>query len=738
MRLLALAAVLLLPTASWAQGILRVPVVDAEGKPVPGARVQVLHFADISLLGQHKTLVRADVEANEKGIAKLTLFEGRGEVCMLAFHKDQAVFVCDTPVAEVKKHGFRLKLGPATAISGKVLDADKKPVAGARVRLIFPGREELHGLDAPLRADGYFRFKPLPNRILEHAIQVQATAPGYSFLERRLTAEEIEKGATVELQSARTVSGRVVDARGIPVEGAEVWFGSWLKDDKAKSAQDGTFALRGVPDGRVTVHVRSKWHVLVSIPLQPGKGERKLGDVAVADGKPVKGTVSEFDGAKIERAFIALETKDGVRVRSVEAGPGGKFVLPGIGEGAHKLNCWIHAVENIGGTRTIQKGNVRGGDDLKLVAEEGLRLRLLDRNKKPYRTREVRITFGYVSDVTHSVTVQAEETPFHEIRYPPMIPGVIFNVRVRTKEGVEAMLRGIKADNRGRAKGDVVFAADAPDVDEIVRRRGPVAVTRKIPRPKFDKNANKDDVRKYVAKIMEGATDGRNSWGTSDPECLALKRVGSAHVDVLVEALAHPRNTWVNWAIEALVDETHKDLILKALPDNRELVVCVVEQKWARDAEATLVEGLKENKTYVPTEWIDAVASLGNTEHYPLLLRYLEKGSNPSHTWKSIRKLPGLDASKAVERMWQRTKKQRWSGNQAAKVAVEFGYVDALAALVDVMQSGDNWERGRASSAVRNWTGQSGSVEEIAKWFSKNRDQLVFDPKKKKYIVEPK
>jgi len=730
MRPIAAATLMLLSNAALAQGILRIPVVDKDGNPAAGARVQVLHWADIDLSGPHETLVRASADADEKGRVRLRLLEGREHVCLLAYRGDQAVFACDTPVADIRKDGFRLRLLPARAIEGRLAAV----VDGARVRLIFPGREEMHGLDATVAEDGSFAFAPLPDAILREGVRIQAAAPGHARVDRRLSAAEIGGGATVTLRKSRTVSGRVVDAEGSPVADAEVWFGSWMKREKAVSGADGRFALGGVPDVRVTVHVLPPRHALASIPVDPGK--RKLGDVAVAEGEPVKGTVAEFDGAEIERAFVALEAENGVRVRTADVGPDGTFELPGIGEGPHELRCWIHAARNIGGTRVIERSRVRaGGEALELVAPEGLCFRLLDRNGRPWPAREVRLTITSPKGKRAVRHVRAQGSAFHEIRFPPSSPGITFDVHLRTGRGAEATLRGIGSDALGRAQRDVVFDADAPLDAGVDADLPPVLPRGELPPAKFGADDDKDDVRAYVREILEAATEDRTSWSTGDPECRRLKMVGKAHVDVLVEALDGDRDNWIHWAIEALADESHKELVLQSLSEHRELAACVVEHRWAKDAEPILVRGVRESPSYLPTAWIDALASIGDRSHDRLLLQYLETGMNPAYTWKAIGGRPGLDAKAAVARMWKRARERDFLRFDAAQVAVEFGHVDALAALVATMQSGREWERRRAAAAVRGWTGRSGSVDEIAAWFRRNRDRLTFDAGTKRYVV---
>jgi len=45
-------------------------------------------------------------------------------------------------------------------------------------------------------------------------------------------------------------------------------------------------------------------------------------------------------------------------------------------------------------------------------------------------------------------------------------------------------------------------------------------------------------------------------------------------------------------------------------------------------------------------------------------------------------------------------------------------------------------ERQHGQKAIEHLTGQSGTKEEIAKWYQQNKDKLVFDPEEKMYKVK--
>jgi hypothetical protein len=201
--------VLLLCSIAGAQDV-SVRVVDEEGKPVEGATVQALWWSDIDLGGPRATLVTSSARTDAKGTASART-EGQ-HVCLLAFEGGRAVFACHTPVQHVQRPGFVLQLGAARAVHGQIVDAKGAPVDKARVRLLFAGGYEWHGIDASVGKDGAFTFAPLPDDVLVRGVRLQALAPGMAAFEVELKSDDVDAAVPVRMVGTRRVTGRIVDA----------------------------------------------------------------------------------------------------------------------------------------------------------------------------------------------------------------------------------------------------------------------------------------------------------------------------------------------------------------------------------------------------------------------------------------------------------------------------------------------------------------------------------------------
>ncbi len=191
---------------------LRVEILQADGRPAPGATVRVMGSS------VHPPL---ELEVDREGRAHLPDLPP-GILALEAVFEDQVaelVGVELTAGAEVHAH---LYLDTGIFLNGLVRDEkDDRPLPGALFTL---GREEPSLLTrfAEAGEDGRFRVGPLP----EGAYRFSLSADGYvSLTGRRYWVGKTSGLALFELSRGVTVTGRVVDEAGRPVERAfvECW-----------------------------------------------------------------------------------------------------------------------------------------------------------------------------------------------------------------------------------------------------------------------------------------------------------------------------------------------------------------------------------------------------------------------------------------------------------------------------------------------------------------------------------
>lgn len=292
------------------------------------------------------------------------------------------------------------------------------------------------------------------------------------------------------------------------------------------------------------------------------------------------------------------------------------------------------------------------------------------------------------------------------------------------KEQRAATERSVPLPSRGPS-----FSSQGPDI----------ATLRAIELPDKD---DPEQVKEYISAIVRTSL-GQNTYSDRDPQVRMLIDLGEENVPLMIDSLRFSsgmNNYHLRRAIVHLASERNKDVILEALPLYPELVSAVVRQGWGTDARDTLIMELRSIRS-LPTEWIQAVASLRDPETYPLLVEYFVEGPNRSFTYRAIRDLPIESLDEAVEQAWNRTKRShRHDRMSMAIIALEYGHVDALEVLVDALAHGGEdgtWPAREARPAVLRHTAFRGTNQEILAWFQAHRDSLVFDAESRRFEVQP-
>ena len=245
----------------------------------------------------------------------------------------------------------RIGLTPSASIQGLVTDEAGQPVAGASVRAEprgagVPPRFSSPSTPATSGSDGSFRVE---EALYGHAHRLTAQAVGYA--PSVLDLPPVEPGMPVEpvhlvLSKGRRVLGSVVDTGGNPVAEAQIsllWpldpsdFRSGLEVPAAAAATDGRggFALPAIGPGEYEVRVNHADYAdrppsLIDVPA--GGSDFDLGDLTLAAGGAIHGTVTGPDGEPVGRATIQAYERDRYEfpARTTTTDADGRFRLYGF------------------------------------------------------------------------------------------------------------------------------------------------------------------------------------------------------------------------------------------------------------------------------------------------------------------------------------------------------------------------------------------------------------------------
>jgi hypothetical protein len=248
---------------------------------------------------------------------------------------------------------------------------------------------------------------------------------------------------------------------------------------------------------------------------------------------------------------------------------------------------------------------------------------------------------------------------------------------------------------------------------------------------------SKAEMQAYVDQIAT-ASSNQTAWSLEDPQVDMLAEVGADNLDVLLQAPS-PLSHYAAAAIAELASNEDESTIIQALPHNVNLIQTVVRQEWTTDAKAALVSVLQAHPSYLPPQWITAVASFQDPTTYPDLEWYFVNGPNQGSTYQAIRQLPGIDLADAVSEAWQSNRVKCASSGRSAttSAAMDYGHVDALESAVGALgrQPCESDWLYDARNLVLQHLDVTGSDQQIQATFQKVREKLAFDPISRKFYV---
>lgn len=225
----------------------------------------------------------------------------------------------------------------AGVIEGRVLaKADSKPVVGASVELgtILGGTFDTRVTDA----EGKFRFENAPPGIGGAnlpgsdmgGLTLRAMAPGYALGTRnvRVASGETRTRQDILLDSGCTVSGRVVNQKGEPLAGAQVYFndtdfqrggemvvGITIPPRKLGTStnENGEFTLAALPPGTITIAAAMQGYsnATQQVPTSPGTPQVIM--LTLQPQAVIFGRVLNERGEPVAGAAIAAYEADGPR-----------------------------------------------------------------------------------------------------------------------------------------------------------------------------------------------------------------------------------------------------------------------------------------------------------------------------------------------------------------------------------------------------------------------------------------
>lgn len=246
-----------------------------------------------------------------------------------------AVLLCGSPLPPRSETPAQKLPAGSSSVQGTVTDTSGAPVADATVTavLYLLQRDEVETFTLTSETDtrGNYIFSGLP----ECGVNLSAEAPGHNRLKRKsiqLGRDERVAGIDFKLQPALTISGRVVDSSGQPIQGAaliavpegEKKLPKPLVNQDvvtAKSGEDGHYTIASLSAGNYTVNARVEQY-------GPGEAAHTAAgsqhvDFTLPAGGGLSGTVRDKSSGKpVPGAGVSIEAEQGRLLEELTEFPG--------------------------------------------------------------------------------------------------------------------------------------------------------------------------------------------------------------------------------------------------------------------------------------------------------------------------------------------------------------------------------------------------------------------------------
>ena len=252
---------------------------------------------------------------------------------------------------------LEIVLEPGASTVGQVKDPDGKPVANALVNLVVPSPKSPLLATTPSTAtdaDGRFELTDLPTG----SVTLEATHPRFRRIvfETTLTAGKQEHDLQFEEPLGHSVSGRIVDEKGSPLDTVEITLapiGGGISL-RARSNTKGQFSIEHVVSGRYEFRLEG-----TDLLLNPTQSELVVQDAPQTDlelrlyaGGLVEGQLLGLDASTISKVRV-LATRASAR-RSGRVDPGqGTFRLQGVSAGVWQIEAQVQGTARRA-TRAVQ------------------------------------------------------------------------------------------------------------------------------------------------------------------------------------------------------------------------------------------------------------------------------------------------------------------------------------------------------------------------------------------------
>ncbi len=238
---------------------------------------------------------------------------------------DSSRFQPNATPKELRSQSGVTVLYRAVSVTGRVLNREGHPIAGASVRL----GARFGDPTVKTGADGRFRFRNAPARERSLTVEAAGHAPETMSVRVHDGLPPIE----FRLGPGRTIRGRVLDSQGRPLANAHVsasrWRGLQNLDWRSRTDSDGRFTWDGAPSDRVVLAAFKEGFRTAELSIEPSDKEAVL-RLTPTSRLRIRGTVTDaVTGRPIESFTVVPNVEPGgiLMLEEARTHHGGRYVF---------------------------------------------------------------------------------------------------------------------------------------------------------------------------------------------------------------------------------------------------------------------------------------------------------------------------------------------------------------------------------------------------------------------------
>lgn len=257
------------------------------------------------------------------------------------------------------------------------------------------------------------------------------------------------------------------------------------------------------------------------------------------------------------------------------------------------------------------------------------------------------------------------------------------------------------------------------------------------------KNATREQAQQFINKLRKAA-ESKRGYSSNDPIVSKLKQVPSEHFDLLLNEMSNRTRLryYANYAMRGIAPETIRKRLVSTIGQNDNNIGMIVMNGWCQDIRPEIVRKINAADKNLPPSWFQAAVEIEDPSLYPKMHEITIQSRYAMQFINMLRALPDYDLAHTVNAAWARSQEGKTPVNSTslAPVAIEFGNTEALGSQISQLRNVNSFTFSQTAYNVRRvnilrFIDYRGSNEEIQNWYKTNKDSLVFDYLRKRFVV---